>query len=172
MKKVILLDRDGTIIKDYEDEVWSNISEIELLDGALEGLDLFAKMGYEFIIVTNQYLIGDGYISKKQYDIINNQVKKFFIDNKLPLLHVFYCPHKTIEPCECRKPNNAMFIEALSHYDIDTNTAVMIGDSDADYGFACNSNIEFFGLTSKNLSVVKGYNNLFEIANIIYNNNN
>ena len=32
--KVAFLDRDGTIIKDYQDEEWRNISEPEFLEGS------------------------------------------------------------------------------------------------------------------------------------------
>ncbi len=169
IKKIVFLDRDGTIIKDYNDEEWCMIDEIEILEGALEGLNLLARMGYEFIIITNQYLIGDGYINIDQYNNINNQVKKLFVDNNLSLLDVFYCPHASTEPCDCRKPKNYFFTKASSLYNFDISTSFMIGDSDDDYGFACNSNITFFGIRSNNLTKVDGYNNILEISKIILN---
>ena len=38
MIKVAFLDRDGTINKDYDDNVWKNINNPEILDGNIEGL--------------------------------------------------------------------------------------------------------------------------------------
>ena len=36
--KVAFLDRDGTIIKDYDEKQWSNVKILELLDGTIEAL--------------------------------------------------------------------------------------------------------------------------------------
>ena len=54
--KIAFLDRDGTIIKDYPDEKWREIKEPEFLEGSIEGLKRLKEMGYDFIIITNQYL--------------------------------------------------------------------------------------------------------------------
>ena len=61
--KIAFLDRDGTLIKDYPDEKWRGIKEPEFLEGSIEGLKRLKEMGYDFIIITNQYLINDGIIS-------------------------------------------------------------------------------------------------------------
>lgn len=55
--KIAFLDRDGTLIKDYPDEKWREIKEPEFLEGSMEGLKRLKEMGYDFIIITNQYLI-------------------------------------------------------------------------------------------------------------------
>ena len=65
--KIAFLDRDGTLIKDYPDEKWREIKEPEFLEGSIEGLKRLKEMGYDFIIITNQYLINDGIISLNDY---------------------------------------------------------------------------------------------------------
>ena len=57
MIKVVFLDRDGTINKDYDDNVWKNINNPEILDGNIEGLKKIKYYGYIIIIITNQYII-------------------------------------------------------------------------------------------------------------------
>ena len=36
--RVVFLDRDGTIIEDYEDKAWRNVTEPIFIDGSIEGL--------------------------------------------------------------------------------------------------------------------------------------
>ena len=43
------------------------IKEPEFLKGSIEGLKRLKEMGYDFIIITNQYLINDGIISLNDY---------------------------------------------------------------------------------------------------------
>ena len=65
--KVAFLDRDGTIIEDYEDEFWRNVTEPVFINGSIEGLKKIRQKGYEIIIITNQYLIDEKIISIQQY---------------------------------------------------------------------------------------------------------
>ncbi|SDY52976.1 Polynucleotide kinase 3 phosphatase [Proteiniborus ethanoligenes] len=75
--KVAFLDRDGTIIEDYEDELWRNKTEPIFLSGSLEALEKIKRKGYEIIIITNQYLIDEKIISIQQYqDFTNKFIKK------------------------------------------------------------------------------------------------
>jgi D-glycero-D-manno-heptose 1,7-bisphosphate phosphatase len=36
--KVAFLDRDGTIVEDYGDELWRNVAEPIFIDGSIEAL--------------------------------------------------------------------------------------------------------------------------------------
>lgn len=55
--KIAFLDRDGTIIKDYPDQLWSQISEPEFLPHSIESLQKIIHKGFQIIIITNQ--VGD-----------------------------------------------------------------------------------------------------------------
>lgn len=61
--KVAFLDRDGTIIEDYEDEKWKYVKEPVFIEGAIKALKAMKEKGYEIIIITNQYLINEGIIT-------------------------------------------------------------------------------------------------------------
>ena len=61
--KIAFLDRDGTINKDYPDAEWTQIEDPEILPGAIEGMRELLARGYEIIVITNQYTIGEGLIS-------------------------------------------------------------------------------------------------------------
>ena len=65
--KAAFLDRDGTIIRDYPDALWASVSYPAFLPGAIDALKLLRRKGYHIIVVTNQYLIGEGLLSFEQY---------------------------------------------------------------------------------------------------------
>ena len=70
--KVAFLDRDGTINRDYPDDIWIRIQYPEILPGAIQGMKCLKEKGYEIIIVTNQYIIGERIISIEQYYEFNS----------------------------------------------------------------------------------------------------
>ena len=80
--KIAFLDRDGTLIKDYPDEKWREIKEPEFLEGSIEGLKRLKEMGYDFIIITNQYLINDGIISLNDYQQFTGKFLKKLKEEK------------------------------------------------------------------------------------------
>ena len=56
MKKVIFLDRDGTIIKDKS--YMYNIDDLDFFSRSIEGLLLLQELGFTLIIVSNQSGVG------------------------------------------------------------------------------------------------------------------
>lgn len=80
--RVAFLDRDGTIISDYPDDIRPRMSEPEFLPGAVEALATFQGKGYQIIIVTNQYLIGEGLITQHQYDVFSARMLEVLASHK------------------------------------------------------------------------------------------
>ena len=91
--KVAFLDRDGTINLDYPDMDWKNVENPVLLDGTITGMKLLNKQGFEIIIVSNQYIIGEGVITLKQFNNFHNQLLKILAINNIRILDTFICPH-------------------------------------------------------------------------------
>ena len=102
---VAFLDRDGTIIKDYPDKDWANVKYPEFLEGSIKTLKYIKSKNFETIIITNQYLIGEGIITLEEYMKFNNLFLKILNGNDVNILDVFYCPHARNQNCNCRKPN-------------------------------------------------------------------
>ena len=87
--KIAFLDRDGTIIKDYPDNMWKDIKSPEFLDGSIETLQHIKDRGFEIIIITNQYLIGEGMITLEDYQKFNDLFLKTLKQNGINVLDVF-----------------------------------------------------------------------------------
>ena len=145
--KVAFLDRDGTVIIDYPDNEWSKIKFPEFLEGSIDALQYIKSQGFEIIIITNQYLIGEGVITLDEYKKFSNSFLKILKQNNVDVLDVFYCPHARNENCNCIKPNLGFINRALSKYpDIDLNESFYVGDSLSDKELAESFNLTFYGI--------------------------
>ena len=145
--KVAFFDRDGTIIEDYPDNIWSEVNEPRFIEGAIEVLQYLIRLDYKIIIVTNQYLINEGFITLNQYKNLTTKFLKELDSHGIPVLDIFHCPHSRKEQCECHKPSPGMIKKAINKYpDIDLTNSLMIGDSECDVELAVNIGIDGFGI--------------------------
>ncbi len=144
--KVAFLDRDGTIVKEYDDEGWINRTEPEILYGSIEALKQMNDLGYKIIIITNQGLINKGLIKLEEYNKFNDNLLEELNKNNIEILDIFYCPHTKEENCECKKPKPGMILKASEKYNIDMSKSFMAGDTSADEGIAKYFGLKFFGV--------------------------
>lgn len=159
--KIAFFDRDGTIIEDYPDEEWSSITQPDFLPGSIETLQQVIQKGYKIIIITNQYLINEGYISIKQYEMINKKMLEELTRHEVEILDVFYCPHGRQEGCTCCKPQTGMIRNAIEKYPaIELGESFIIGDSIVDMELARQMNMVGFGI---NVKVPDGATNIYNI---------
>ena len=161
--KIAFLDRDGTLIKDYPDEKWREIKGPEFLEGSIEGLKRLKEMGYDFIIITNQYLINDGIISLNDYQQFTGKFLKKLKEENIDILKIYFCPHNEKDHCHCKKPKPGMIEQAKKDFLIDMNNSIYIGDSQVDYLLAKHFNLTFYGI-NYNGDNVKSYRSILEIS--------
>lgn len=145
--KIAFLDRDGTINLDYPDMDWKNIENPVLLEGAITGMKYLREKGFEIIIVSNQYIIGEGIITFEQFNSFHNQLLKILENNNIRVLDSFICPHSRIDDCECCKPKPGLILQAIKKYtDIDLSESIMCGDSMSDLKCAEAMGLKFYGI--------------------------
>ena len=145
--KVAFLDRDGTIVKDYPDKVWRNISTPEFIEGSLNALKEIQARGYQIIVITNQYIINEKVITMAQYNNYTNYFLKSLEDNEIKVLDIFFCPHARGAGCNCIKPESGMIDQAVEKYpDIDLERSFIVGDSVSDVMLGSRVGIRAFGI--------------------------
>ena len=114
--KVAFLDRDGTINLDYPDMEWKKVENPVLLDGSITGMKYLRKQGFEIIIVSNQYIIGEGIITFEQFNRFHNQLLELLAINHIKVLDSFICPHARVDHCKCCKPEAGLILQAVEKY--------------------------------------------------------
>lgn len=164
MQKIVFLDRDGTISKEYPDDEWKYIDTPELLNNTIEGLKKIKDLGYKMIILTNQKLIADGIITYKQYEDYNNKLINYLKENNIDILKTYCCPHNNMDNCNCKKPKTGMIDMCLKEFEIDLSNSFYIGDRYSDYELAKKFNLRFYGIKGKNNDKIFKYEDLLDVA--------
>lgn len=132
-KKVVFLDRDGTInkrpkrasyVEKPEDFVW--------LPGAIEAIKLLKKNGFIIFVITNQAGIARGKLTNEMLRKIHKKMQMDLLKHELYIDDVFYCPHSWNEGCFCRKPNPGMIFDAQKKYSLNLSKCYFIGDDERD----------------------------------------
>jgi D-glycero-D-manno-heptose 1,7-bisphosphate phosphatase len=141
LKKVVFLDRDGTINRDSSDYIKS-WEEFEFLPGSLKAIQRLTASGFTTIIITNQSAVPRKLISVEHLDDMHRKMKQVVETNAGKIKDIFYCPHMPGEGCNCRKPEPGLVFQARRKYDVDLQTAVMVGDSAKDIECAHNAGCE------------------------------
>lgn len=145
--KVAFFNRDGTIIEDYPDHKWTYLKNPVFLADSIQTLKRVNQEGYEIIIITNQYLINEGFISLEQYKDITAKMLDELSCHKIKILDVFHCPHRRNEGCGCIKPQTGMIMNAIMKYpNINIDQSFMIGDSIVDIELAINMKMKGFDI--------------------------
>jgi D-glycero-D-manno-heptose 1,7-bisphosphate phosphatase len=127
---LVLLDRDGTLIRDVP--FLHDPSKVELLPGVGEGLAQLQDAGFALAIVTNQQGIGLGYYGTQEFIAVNQQLFRALSPFGVKIAKIYHCPHSAAEECLCRKPANGMVKRALAEFHTAANAAFLIGDTAGD----------------------------------------
>lgn len=130
----MLLDRDGTIIA--EKHYLSNPDDVELLEGAAEGLRLLYDSGFGLIVVSNQSGIGRGLFTPSELLRVELRLRWMLKAKGIGVEAFYYCPHTPEENCDCRKPQPGLATRAAADFGFDPQNCWIIGDKPADIELA------------------------------------
>jgi D-glycero-D-manno-heptose 1,7-bisphosphate phosphatase len=131
LRKVIFLDRDGTINIDSPNYI-KNWEEFEFLPRSLNAIKELTLNGFATLVITNQSAVARKLISLHELEQIHTRMRHMVQSNGGKIKDVFYCPHMPDDGCDCRKPQPGLIHQAQKKYHIDLSAAIIVGDSDRD----------------------------------------
>jgi len=132
MNRAVFLDRDGILIRETGEYNYLDES-IELVDGIEEALVELKKMGFIFIVITNQGGIGKGLYTHERVIEIHQRLSDHFSEKGIRIEEFFFCPHHPLtSECLCRKPDSLMLEKAMALYDLKAENCWFIGDNERD----------------------------------------
>ena len=126
LRRFILLDRDGTLVRDSG--YTHRIEDYERLPGVVEGLQRLQAAGYSFAIITNQSGIGRGYFDEQAFHDFQAHLLADLASFGISIEGVYFCPHRPDEGCACRKPEPAMLEQMSRELGADLEQCWVIGD--------------------------------------------
>jgi histidinol-phosphate phosphatase family protein len=127
-QRVIFLDRDGVINRRLEGDYVKSYEEFEFLPGVVDAIRKINTKGFKVIIITNQSGIGRGIMTEEDLYRVHEQMLAELKKYNASIDAIYFCPHSPDEGCECRKPKDGLFKQALKDFDIDMSNSWMIGD--------------------------------------------
>jgi D-glycero-D-manno-heptose 1,7-bisphosphate phosphatase len=139
VNKAVLLDRDGTLIRDHP--YLADPGLVELERGALAALQRLRQAGYLLVVATNQSGIGRGLYGEREFAAVQARVAELLAAGGVALAGVYHCPHHPTDArgalrvrCDCRKPAPGMLERAVRELGLARERCVMVGDSLSDVG--------------------------------------
>lgn len=143
MKKVLFLDRDGTLIYELQDTYQVNgLGQIFLIPGVISSLKKLSAAGWRLVMVTNQDALGSEMNPRDNFEAVNQKLLDILASEDIVFDEVFVCPHSPEEQCACRKPRTGMLTKYLAETNFDLKNSYVIGDRETDLQLAKNIGIQ------------------------------
>src|SRR5688572_12493450 len=128
MKKVLFIDRDGTLILEPPDEQIDSFEKLEFYPGVFKWLSRIASdTDYELVIVTNQDGLGTDRFPENTFWPAHNKMIRAFENENIKFSKTFIDKSFPHENKPTRKPGIGMLTEFFStSYDL--RNSYVIGD--------------------------------------------
>jgi len=132
MKKVLFIDRDGTLIEEPADQQVDALHKVRLVPDVIGALQTLQALGYRLVMVSNQDGLGTSSFPQMDFDVCQTHVLALFASQGIHFDEVFICPHLPDDGCDCRKPKAGLLTRYLASTDLDTSASAVIGDRETD----------------------------------------
>jgi imidazoleglycerol-phosphate dehydratase/histidinol-phosphatase len=138
MKKVLFIDRDGTIIREPADEQIDSFEKLEFYPKVFQYLGRIAKeLDYEIVMITNQDGLGTDIYPEDTFWPVHNFIIKTFEDEGVIFKKQFIDRTFAKDNAPTRKPNTGLLTKYFSEkYDLENS--FVIGDRLTDVELAKN----------------------------------
>lgn len=160
LKKALFIDRDGTILREPEDEQVDSLEKMEWVPGVIGALGKLSGLGYEMVLASNQDGLGTPTFPEEDFARVHEKMLRTLkgegveFDNQL-IDKTFPADNATT-----RKPFTGMFGAYLDgSYDL--SECYVIGDRVTDLQLACNLGCKGILLSD---AVPEGYEGVCALA--------
>jgi D-glycero-D-manno-heptose 1,7-bisphosphate phosphatase len=122
----VFLDRDGTISEEvgYLNEA----SRFRMFPFAPAAIRRLNEAQLPVIVVTNQSGVGRGYFSEFSVHAVHKLMIEQLAEVGARVDGIYYCPHRSEDECDCRKPKPGMLARAACEHGLDLRGSFVVGD--------------------------------------------
>ena len=137
MRKVIFIDRDGTLLREPADEQIDSLEKVAFVPGAISGLKALTGLGYELVMASNQDGLGTSAFPEETFWPAQNFLLDTLKGEGVEFDDILIDRHFPADNSPCRKPGTGMFGKYLDgSYDL--GASWVIGDRETDLQLAAN----------------------------------
>lgn len=153
MKRVLFIDRDGTLIAEPEDFQIDSFAKLKLLPGVITYLGrIAAEMDYELVMVSNQDGLGTESLPKENFFPVHNLLLELLKGEGISFSEVCIDRSFGNENKPTRKPGTGM-LTRYSDGGYDLGNSFVIGDRATDVELAKNLGAKAIFIRNQNFTV-------------------
>ena len=147
MKKILFIDRDGTLIEEPADYQVDDLSKIRLCTGVIPALLAFTQAGFQLVMITNQDGLGTASFPQQAFQCSHEFILNLFASQGICFDAIFICPHRPEADCHCRKPKTGLLDDFLKQGQINLQQSWVIGDRETDRMLAENIGVSYLPIS-------------------------
>lgn len=140
-RRILFLDRDGTLIIEPEDFQVDSLEKLELVEAVIPALLKLKAAGYEFVIVSNQDGLGTASNPLENFQPAHDKMLSLFASQGINFVAEHIDPHFESDLSPNRKPGIGMLLDYLKSGELDLQDSWVIGDRETDLQLAENMGI-------------------------------
>lgn len=140
-RRILFIDRDGTLIAEPDDQQIDSLEKLELMPEVIPSLLRLRDSGYEFVMVSNQDGLGTASFPTENFEKPQEKLLRLLESQGIVFSGIHIDPHFEHENSSTRKPGIGMVLGYLSSGDMDLQDSWVIGDRRTDLEMAKNMGI-------------------------------
>ena len=146
MKRILFIDRDGTLIEEPADFQIDSFEKLRFVDGAIPALLRLREAGYEFVLISNQDGLGTPAFPQTAFDGPHRLMLQVLASAGITFSDELIDTSLAHENAPTRKPGIGLALAYIQDRGIDWPRSAVIGDRATDVQFAKNLGVRAFQL--------------------------
>ncbi|MBQ8991447.1 MAG: bifunctional histidinol-phosphatase/imidazoleglycerol-phosphate dehydratase HisB [Prevotella sp.] len=139
-KRLLFIDRDGTLIEEPADEQIDSFEKLKFVKGVFRNLAFIReKLDFKFVMVSNQDGLGTDAFPEDTFWPVHNFILQTLEGEGITFDDILIDPHFPEDNAPTRKPNTGLVEKYMNHpEEYDIANSYVIGDRETDRTFARN----------------------------------
>ena len=163
MKKILFIDRDGTLVLEPDDEQIDSLEKLEFYPEVFTYLGKISKeLDYELVMVTNQDGLGTKSFPEEFFWPAHNKLLNSFKNEGVTFSEIFIDRSFPNDNASTRKPRTGMLTNYLDNSEYNLSKSYVIGDRISDMELAKNLNSKGILINIDNIKLKEETKNDFD----------
>ncbi len=153
MKRILFIDRDGTLVEEPADEQIDAFEKLKFTKGVFRNLGFIRQhLDFEFVMVSNQDGLGTESFPEDTFWPVHNFILQTLEGEGVTFDEILIDPHFPEDNAPTRKPNTGLVEKYINNLDYDIANSYVIGDRETDRAFAHNIGCKSLILSDEGMS--------------------